>query len=183
MTPRPEHGRRILDRPEMRVLGVDPGLSATGYAVVAAAGDGLRSAVRGSRFAVLDAGTIRTQAGTLLPERLGRIHDVLAQAIALHDPQMVAVEDVFLARNAPSAMATAEVIGVVKLLARGRVLHSFPPRQVKKRICGNGSAPKEQMLAMVKALVSGEGAAMAKWSDHAGDAVAIALCAFFEGGT
>jgi len=156
-----------------RILGVDPGLSATGYAVVAGKG--------GRRFSVLDAGTIRTRPGTPLPERLGLIHDTLAQAIVAFDPRAVAVEEVFLARNAPSAMATAEVIGIVKLLARGRELRSFPPRQVKKWICGNGSASKEQMLAMVKALVSGDGAAMEKWSDHAADAVAIALCAFFEG--
>lgn len=156
----------------VRVLGVDPGLSSTGYAVIE---------TRVRRFSVLDAGTIRTQPSTALPERLGHIHDTLAQTIAAYEPRVVAVEEVFLARNAPSAMGTAEVIGIVKLLARGRELRCFPPRQVKKWICGNGSAPKEQMLAMVKALVSGDGAAMAKWSDHAGDAVAIALCAFFEG--
>lgn len=165
-------GRGIGGRVGGRVLGVDPGLSATGYAVVEDQGRG---------FSVLAAGTVRTQPGTVLPERLGRIHDVLSAAIAVHDPQTVAVEEVFLARNAPSAMGTAEVIGVVKLLARGRELRSFPPRQVKKWICGNGSAPKEQMLAMVKALVSGDGPEMATWSDHAGDAVAIALCAFFVG--
>ncbi len=155
-----------------RILGVDPGLSSTGYAVVEG---------RGRRFVVLDAGTIRTRPGIPLPERLGLIHDALAQAIVAFDPRAVAVEEVFLARNAPSAMATAEVIGIVKLLARGREIRSFPPRQVKKWICGNGTAPKEQMLAMVKALVSGDGPEMAKWSDHAGDAVAIALCAFFDG--
>ncbi len=163
----------VVERVGARVLGVDPGLAATGYAVVES---------RGRRFSVLVAGTVRTQPGTVLPERLGQIHDVLSAAIAAHDPQTVAVEDVFLARNAPSAMGTAEVIGVVKLLARGRELRSFPPRQVKKWICGNGSAPKEQMLAMVKALVCSDGAEMAQWSDHAGDAVAIALCAFFAGG-
>lgn len=159
-----------MERVGARVLGVDPGLSATGYAVVEG---------RERGCSVIAAGTIRTHPKMVLPERLGRIHDVLSAAIVAHDPQTVAVEDVFLARNAPSAMGTAEVIGVVKLLARGRELRSFPPRQVKKWICGNGSAPKEQMMAMVKALVSGDGEAMAKWSDHAGDAVAIALCAFF----
>jgi crossover junction endodeoxyribonuclease RuvC len=164
-----------------RVLGVDPGLSATGYAVVATRRDGLRSAAHGSRFTVLEAGTVRTRPETPLPERLGLIHDTLSQAIATFDPQAVAVEEVFLARNAPSAMGTAEVIGIVKLLARGRELRSFPPRQVKKWICGNGSAPKEQMLSMVKALVSGDGGAREQWSDHAADAVAIALCAFFAG--
>ncbi|MCX7750965.1 MAG: crossover junction endodeoxyribonuclease RuvC [Candidatus Bipolaricaulota bacterium] len=154
----------------MRVLGVDPGLAATGYAVVAGRRDG---------FSVLTAGTIRTKPDTPLPERLGEIHDRLQAALAAFDPHGVAVEEVFLARNAPSAMGTAEVIGIVKLLARGRFLRAYPPGVVKKRICGNGSAPKEQMLAMVRALVGGKGAE--GWSDHAGDAVALALCALFEG--
>lgn len=170
---RPGERQPSGEPPAVRVLGVDPGLSATGYAVVEG---------RGRAYAVLVAGTIRTEPGTVLPERLGQIHDVLAHTIAAYHPQAVAVEEVFLARNAPSAMGTAEVIGLVKFLARGRELRAFPPRQVKKWICGNGSAPKEQMLAMVKALVSADGAEMAKWSDHAGDAVAIALCAFFDGG-
>ncbi len=153
----------------VRILGVDPGLAATGYAVVA--GDG-------GKFSVLEAGTIRTDPREPLPERLAKIHDVLAGALDRFDPHGVAVEEVFLGQNAPSAMATAEVIGVVKLLARGRTLRTYPPRQVKKWICGNGSAPKEQMLAMVKAVVGGEGS---RWSDHAGDAIALALCALFEG--
>ncbi|MFH1609347.1 MAG: crossover junction endodeoxyribonuclease RuvC [Candidatus Bipolaricaulota bacterium] len=157
---------------EKRVLGVDPGLSATGYAVVAGAGQ---------RFSVLEAGTIRTRPGTPLPERLGLIHDALVQAIATFDPRAVAVEEVFLGRNAPSAMATAEVIGIVKLLARGRDLRTYPPRQVKKWICGNGSAPKEQMISMVASLITGGRLPVDRWSDHAADAVAIALCAFFEG--
>lgn len=155
---------------EVRVLGVDPGLAATGYAVVAGGRDG---------FVVLEAGTIRTRADTPLPERLGEIHDRLLRALVEFDPHGVAVEEVFLAQNAPSAMATAEVIGIVKLLARGRKLRAYPPRAVKKRICGSGSAPKEQVLAMVRALVGGKGAEA--WSDHAGDAVALALCALFEG--
>lgn len=173
MTGRPTARGGPEGRGGMRVLGVDPGLSATGYAVVES---------RGRKFAVLSAGTVRTRPDTPVPERLGRIHDALAQTLASYDPHAVAVEEVFLAQNAPSAMGTAEVIGIVKLLARGRELRSFPPRQVKKWICGNGAAPKEQMMAMVNALVSGERAEMGKWSDHAGDAVAIALCAFFEGG-
>jgi len=154
---------------EQRVLGVDPGLTATGYAVVTSRPHG---------FHVLTAGTVRTQAGMPLPDRLGTIHDVLAHVVNRFAPQGVAVEAVYLARNAPSAMATAEVVGVVKLLARGRELHTFPPRQVKKWICGNGSAPKEQVMSMIQDLTGDAGIA----GDHTADAVAVAICALLQRG-
>lgn len=152
----------------IRVLGVDPGLAATGYAVVA--GDGARPEM-------LAVGTIRTQATVPVPDRLSAIHGKLAQVIAIYDPTGVAVEEVYLARNAPSAMATREVVGVVKLLAQGRRLYTFAPREVKKWICGSGSAPKDQVIHMVQSLVG----ARDLDSDHAADALAIAICALLEG--
>ncbi len=152
---------------EERVLGVDPGLAATGYAVVAGSTQGFR---------VLTAGTVRTRPNTPLPERLGAIYDALAQVVEAFQPQAVALEEVYLARNAPSAMATAEVVGVVKLLARGRDLHTFAPRQVKRWICGSGAAPKEQMIRMVEDLAQ----VQELGPDHAADAVAVAICALLE---
>ncbi|MCR4391456.1 MAG: crossover junction endodeoxyribonuclease RuvC [Candidatus Acetothermia bacterium] len=150
----------------IRILGVDPGLTATGYAVVAG----------GVRPELLSAGTIRTRASVPVPDRLSAIHGKLAEVIAAYDPTGVAVEEVYLARNAPSAMATREVVGVVKLLAQGRRLYTFAPREVKKWICGSGSAPKDQVIHMVQSLV-GEKVG----SDHAADALAIAICALLEG--
>lgn len=152
---------------EATVLGVDPGLSATGYAVVTALGE---------RFALLTSGTIRTRARIPIQERLAEIHDALFRVMEAFSPEAVAVEDVYLARNAPSAMATAEVVGVVKLLARGKGLHTYAPRQVKNWICGNGCAPKEQVVRMVENLLEGPGIG----SDHAADAAALAICAILE---
>lgn len=149
-----------------RVLGVDPGLAATGYAVVAAEGHGFRLLVEGA---------VRTGAHDPLPVRLAHIHHALAQIVAAWDPWAVALEEVYLGRNAPSAMYTAQVTGVVLLLAQGRAVFRYAPREVKRWICGNGNAPKEQMWRMVTHLLG-----CRPNSHHAADAAALALCALLE---
>lgn len=151
----------------MRVLGVDPGLSATGYAVVTDEDRALRALV---------SGTVRPDPHQPLPQRLGQIHQELSALLRQWEPEGLALEEVYLGRNAPSAMATAQVVGVVLLLAQGLLVFTYAPRQVKKWICGSGKAPKEQVVAMVAHLLGQDG-----WeSDHAADAAAVAICALLE---
>lgn len=147
---------------------MDPGLTATGYGVVEACGDAMRP---------LHSGTVRPPSRDALPERLATIYTELGQVIATYRPEVVAVEEVYLARNAPSAMLTAQVLGVIKLAACGCRLRSYAPREVKKWVCGTGSAPKEQMMGMMAHLL---GVATLP-SDHAADALAVALCALMDG--
>ncbi|MFN3346461.1 MAG: crossover junction endodeoxyribonuclease RuvC [Candidatus Bipolaricaulaceae bacterium] len=149
-----------------KVLGVDPGLTATGYAVVAEEAGGFR---------LLAEGTVRTRPQDPLPKRLSHIHRALAQVVEAWDPWAVALEDVYLAKNAPSAMYTVQVTGVVLLLAQGRVVFRYAPRAVKRWICGNGGASKEQVWHMVTHLLGRR-----PDSDHAADAAALALCALLE---
>lgn len=149
-----------------KVLGVDPGLTATGYAVVAE---------DGGSFRLLAEGTVRTKARDPLPDRLSHIHQELAQVVRAWDPWAVALEEVYLARNAPSAMYTVQVTGVVLLLAQGREIFWYAPREVKRWICGNGGAAKEQVWHMVAHLLG-----CRPGSDHAADAAALALCALLE---
>lgn len=149
-----------------KVLGVDPGLTATGYAVVAE--------VEGS-FRLLTQGTVRTRSDDPLPERLAKIHGELAKVVKEWDPEGLALEEVYLARNAPAAMFTVQVVGVVLLLGQGRRIFTYSPRAVKRKICGNGAAPKQQMMHMVAHLL-GENPG----TDHAADAAALALCALLE---
>lgn len=148
-------------------MGVDPGLSATGYGVVE--GDG-------KRFELLEKGTVRPGPRHPLPERLWRIYEALEGVVERYSPDALAIEEVYLAKNLTAGMLTAQVTGVVKLLARGRVLLAYSPREVKKRITGNGSAPKEQVMGMVERLLGVRGLA----SDHAADALALAVCAIFD---
>lgn len=152
----------------MRVLGVDPGLTATGYGVVVE---------EAGRFRALARGTVRTRSADPLPNRLDVIYRELRGVIEEFDPDVVAVEEVYLARNAPAAMLTAQVLGVVKLAAFGRRLRSYAPREIKKWICGNGSAPKEQMIGMMENILGTKGLG----SDHAADALAVAVCALLDG--
>lgn len=149
-----------------KILGVDPGLTATGYAVVAGSA---RS------FRLLAQGTVRTRAEEPVAERLARIHQELARVVATWDPQGLALEEVYLARNAPAAMFTAQVCGVVLLLGQGREIFTYAPRTVKKMICGNGAAPKQQMMKVVAHLLGDMPS-----TDHAADAAALALCALLE---
>jgi len=148
---------------------VDPGLTATGYGVVEEVG---------GVFRVLARGTVRTSSRSPLPDRLQKIYRVLRETVEKYQPDWVAVEEVFLARNAPSAMLTAQVLGVVKLAAQGHKLRSYAPREIKKWICGNGSAPKGQMVAMMEHLLDTPGLS----SDHAADALAVAVCALCDRG-
>lgn len=152
----------------MRVLGVDPGLTATGYGVVEAMGEDLRT---------LTSGTLRPSAKAPLPERLAAIYVGLEGVLETFRPQVVAVEEVYLARNAPSAMLTAQVLGVIKLAARGLELRAYAPREIKKWVCGTGAAPKSQMIGMMAHLLRiGE-----LPGDHVADALAVALCAVMDG--
>ncbi|MGB9758129.1 MAG: crossover junction endodeoxyribonuclease RuvC [Candidatus Bipolaricaulaceae bacterium] len=151
-----------------KVLGVDPGLGATGYAVVAEVDGGFRLVAQG---------TVYTKKGDPLPERLAQIYEELAKVVENWDPEGLALEEVYLGKNAPAAMFTVEVCGVVLLFGRGRKIFTYSPREVKRRICGTGSAPKEQMMGMIAHLL-GE----APRSDHAADAAALALCALLEEG-
>lgn len=152
----------------MRALGVDPGLTATGFGVVEEEGG----------YRALAAGTVRPKQKLPLPERLGQIRAELLAVVEAWQPEVVAVEEVYLARNAPSAMLTAQVVGVVKLVASGRRLRAYAPSEVKKWICGTGAAPKEQMMGMTRSLLGLSGQ---KLSNHAADALALALCALLEG--
>lgn len=152
----------------LRVLGVDPGLTATGYAVVEELS---------GRFRLLAQGTVRTRASDPLPERLGQIHRELAQVVNTWNPSALSLEEVYLARNAPSALFTVQVCGVVLLLGQGRRILIYSPRVVKRKICGTGAASKEQMMGMIASLL-GE----PPLTDHAADAAALAICALLEGG-
>lgn len=151
----------------MRVLGLDPALAgATGYGVIEMAGH----AARMLRF-----GALRFRSGTDFPERLRRIHKMVADLVQEFAPDAVAVESVFAALNMRTALRLAEVRGVILLAAAQAEVpsHSYSPREVKASITGCGSASKEQMQQMVKAQL---GLCERPEPPDAADALAVALC-------
>jgi crossover junction endodeoxyribonuclease RuvC len=156
----------------LRVLGIDPGLAATGWAVL---GPG------GLRPHVLGCGTIRTSTADDAGARLLKIARGLRDAIAAHAPQVAAVERALVARSAKSALALGEARGVALATAAeaGLPVSEFLPMHVKQAVTGYGHADKGQVARMVARLVTIDGP---PGSSHAADAVAIALCSLGDGG-
>lgn len=151
----------------MRVtLGVDPGTAIVGYAVVAEDRGKLR-------LVVCD--VITTPSTMAFPERLRVIFHGLSEVISEFRPQDVAVEELFFARNAKTAIAVGQGRGIVLLAAAeaGLAVSEYTPMQVKQAVQGYGSATKHQVGEMVKMLLKLD--AVPK-PDDAADAAAIAIC-------
>lgn len=152
----------------MRMLGIDPGLGITGYAVVEA------TAWRDAR--IVEAGALRPGRGDPLPVRLRRLHGEIADLVAEFSPDRVVVEQVFVhRRHVRSALQMGHARGVILLAAASRDLpvDEFSPAEIKKALTGNGQASKRQMqVAVSNQCGLGE---LPEPADVA-DAIAIALC-------
>jgi crossover junction endodeoxyribonuclease RuvC len=149
------------------VLGLDPGTAALGYGIIERTKGGLRS---------IDYGCFRTESTTPLPLRLREIHDHVVDLMALHAPDLVAVERLFFSRNAQTAFAVGQARGVVLLAAAERSLdvREATPNEVKVATAGHGSAEKEQVQRMVQAIL---GLPELPVPDDAADALAVAIWA------
>ena len=150
----------------MIVLGIDPGLANTGYGVVAQ---------RQGRLVALDGGTIQTRSGLPIERRLIDIHAAVDALLAEHEPDGVALEELYFGQNVRTAFAVGQARGVVLLAAgqRGLPCESYTPQAVKSAVCGNGRADKEQVARMIAALLS---LPAPPSTDHAADALAVAVC-------
>ena len=127
----------------MIVLGVDPGTAVTGYGVVDRDGAG------GLRL--IECGVVRPRAGAPLAVRLQSIFEGITEIIARHHPDAVAVEAVFVQKNARSALILGHARGVILLAAAqaGLAATEYPPAMIKKAVAGAGAATKAQIQQMV----------------------------------
>jgi crossover junction endodeoxyribonuclease RuvC len=148
------------------VLGIDPGLANTGYGVVER---------RGGRLVALDGGVIQTRAGVAHERRLADVHAAIEALLHEHQPEAVALEELYFGQNVRTAFAVGQARGVVMLAAgqRGVPCHSYTPQKVKGAVCGNGRAEKDQVARMVMTLLR---LAEIPRPDHAADALAVAIC-------
>ena len=148
----------------LRILGIDPGSRVMGYGLID---------VVGARSHWVAHGCIRCEKGTL-SERLLRIYADLAEIIAVHAPCEVAMESVFVKRNAASALILGQARGVAMLAvaSSGLALSEYAPAQVKSAVVGNGRAEKEQVKHMIRMLLTLERQPPA----DAADALAVAIC-------
>ncbi|CAN5653145.1 MAG: crossover junction endodeoxyribonuclease RuvC [Ilumatobacteraceae bacterium] len=150
-----------------RVLGIDPGLTRCGYAVV----DG-RGASGPTAVAI---GVIRTPPGDALPQRLAALRRELAALLVEHRPDAVAVEHVFFQVNVRTAMSVGQASGLAlaEAAAAGCEVVQYTPNQVKDAVAGWGGAPKEQVQRMVQARLR---LSAPPQPADAADACALALC-------
>ena len=129
-----------------RVLGIDPGSTRTGWGVVERNGQTARG---------IAAGVIRISERASLGARLEAIHRGISEVIAEHQPDAVAIEDIFFARYAQAALMLGHARGVALLAAAqaGHVVATYPPAVVKRAIVGSGRAEKTQVAQLVGALL------------------------------
>lgn len=126
-------------------------------------------------LSLVDAGVIRTGSDARLDERLGCIFSRLCEIIAMHQPEESAVENVFQARNAASALKLGQARGaaIVACAQAGVPVFSYEPTEIKKSIVGVGRADKPQVAFMVGRLL---GVSKPDWSLDSSDALAVAIC-------
>lgn len=152
----------------VRILGVDPGSRVTGFGVVDASGQ---------RLLYVDSGCIRTTSGAF-NTRLEEIFRNVTKLIAMHEPDEVCFERVFMHRNADSALKLghARAAALCGVFAHTRsqppVLAEYSPREIKLAVAGYGAADKSQVQHMVCRLLALRSAVQS----DAGDALAVALC-------
>jgi crossover junction endodeoxyribonuclease RuvC len=158
----------------MRVLGIDCGGEYTGYGVV--------ELHDGGKLYCLSCGAIKLSPREALPTRLSRIFTQLGGIIAEHQPDRVAIEEVFYALNVKSALKLGQVRGVAMLAAAsaGLEVAEYSPLTIKAAVVGYGRAEKQQVQHMVTRLL--DLAAPPEPMD-ASDALAIAICHLHTAGT
>ncbi len=149
----------------MRILGIDPGSRITGFGVVEK---------QGNRLLHVENGAIYTDSGDHLAERLGIIHGELGRIISRFAPEAVAVEQIFMAKNALSALKLGHARGAALLAGfnAGLPVFEYSALQVKSAVVGYGKASKEQIQEMVRILLK----LPQRAQEDASDALAVAIC-------
>ena len=154
------------------VLGIDPGSRVTGFGLVRHAG--------GQKSAYITSGCVRATLAESAEFRLNEIYSGIKALIAEHQPDEIAIERIFMARSAESALKLGQARGVALLAAsRSKTpLYEYEAKKVKQAVVGHGAAKKDQVQHMVQVLLRLSGPPQ----EDAADALAIALCHSQTGG-
>lgn len=147
-----------------RVLGIDPGSRVSGYGVVDQTSNGIR---------YIASGCIRMQHDSM-PDRLKKIFDGVSELINIYQPDQVAIEQIFMHKNADSALKLGMARGAIMCatMQQNLPIYEYAARQVKLALVGKGSADKHQVQHMIKVLLGIQG----EMPMDASDALAIAMC-------
>jgi crossover junction endodeoxyribonuclease RuvC len=149
----------------MRILGIDPGSRITGFGIV--------QVLRNGKLQYIASGCIRVPAGELAA-RLKTVYDGVSEIIGTYQPTVLAIERVFLARNADSALKLGQARGVALCagINQSLAIAEYSAREIKLAVVGRGGAEKAQVQHMVKTLLELNRAPPA----DAADALACAIC-------
>ncbi len=149
----------------MRVIGIDPGLSATGFGIIDSNGT--------NNHTTIAYGTIKTSSKKDIPSRLQHIYRSLLQVLDEYLPVTAGVERIFVGKDPKNHLHMGEARGAIFLALKERdvEIHEFSALQVKKSITGYGGAQKSQVAYMVSRLLKIDG----RPDEHASDALAIAM--------
>lgn len=151
----------------MIIIGLDPGLATTGYAIV--------TKLRGKSLIAEDWGIIETQNKKSLAERLMILAADLSKLLKQYHPELAIVESIYFAKNKKTVIAVAHARGVILLTLKKQKVKilELTPLQVKLQLTGHGTAPKSQVQFMVKKLLHLK---TIPHPDDAADALALAMC-------
>lgn len=155
----------------MLILGIDPGTAMIGFGLLE-----IKKTDRGNRSCrALTFGCLKTSPRDSTAERLNDLHKQLSNLIKKHQPDAIAVEELFFFKNAKTAIKVSQARGVILLTAQQNhlTIYEYTPLQVKQAITGYGLAQKQQIQQMVKAIL---GLKEIPKPDDAADALAIAIC-------
>ena len=146
------------------ILGIDPGSRITGYGIIK---------TDGYRHTYITSGCVRTDSD-ILAERLQQIYDGIRDILFTYRPDEAAIEEIFMHRNAGSALKLGQARGVAIVVAATHAIPvaEYSARAVKKSVVGTGAAQKEQVQHMIKTLLRLSGTPQA----DAADALAVAIC-------
>ncbi len=154
----------------MKVLGIDPGTISMGYGIIDENGNTVIAKIYGA---------ITAPPRSPIGERLCFIYDKLTKLVKSHHPDIVAVEQPFVAKNVKSALAIgrSQAIAILVAASQGIPVFEYTPAQVKQRVSNYGASSKEQIQEMVRLQL---GLTKVPEPDDAADALAVALCHLSE---
>ena len=150
----------------MRILGIDPGIGRMGWGII--------DRMKNNDLRIMGFGCVETEPNSDIPGRLYAIHDEICRIIDEYQPECLAIEDLFFAKNVKTAFAVGQARGVVLLAAsqKNLAVSVYTPQQVKMTVTGYGKADKKQVGEMVKMTLK---LPKVPTPDDTADALAIAL--------
>jgi len=154
----------------MRILGIDPGTIAMGYGAIESKDD---------EIALINCGALTAPARSLIGERLSHLYNQLIEIVSRYQPDAVAIEQPFMAKNVKSALAIgrAQAIAILAATNKGIPTYEYTPTQIKQRVTNYGASSKEQIQEMVRLQL---GLSQIPQPTDAADALAVALCHLSE---